>query len=252
MAACLALGPETVASHRSAAYLLDLDGIDNATVEVSVPANGRSHLNGAVVHRVKSIPRCDRGLIRGIPITNASRTLIDLDAVVKEETLELAVEDVLRRRITSVARLEWRLNDLCSRGRGGCGSLRHLLDQRVGDGPTENPLETKLTRAIRKSSLPKPRRQFEVKDGASVVARVDFAYPHERIAVEADGFRWHTSRPDWERDLQRRNDLQRLDWILIHVTDNGLRRGSGAVVAEIEAALRLRGASLFDEPRGFE
>ena len=50
------------------------------------------------------------------------------------------------------------------------------------------------------------------------MAIVDFAYPDIKLAIEAEGYRWHSSRARWERDLERRNELTALGWRVIHVT----------------------------------
>ena len=236
--ATLALGRGAVASHRGAAFLLDLDGIDVCTIETSVEGIRRSSLEGVIVHRVKKLPDCDVTYIRGVATTNASRTLVDLGGVADEETVELALEDALRRDLTSLPRLRWRIGDLCGRGRPGCATLRRLLEQREPMPPTESALETKLARVIRKSDLPTPVRQFDIRNGGRFVARPDFAYPNAKVAVEADSFRWHSSRAAWERELQRRNDLQRLGWQIVHVTKKDIDERADEVVEDIRAALR--------------
>ena len=221
--------------------LLSLDGVEPDTVEMTAPLGRRSSLEGVLVHRTRSLPACDVAVVCRIPSTNASRTLLDLGAVVDEEILELALEDALRRGLTSLPRLEWRISQLCKKGRAGCLPLRRLLDERRANAPTESALETKLARLIRKSDLPQPDRQYQVPAPSGQVMRVDFAYPREKVAVEADGYRWHSGRRDWERELRRRNDLQGRGWAVLHVTSADLRNSPDTVLENIRAALRARG-----------
>jgi hypothetical protein len=47
-------------------------------------------------------------------------------------------------------------------------------------------METLLARALRQNGLPAPVPQFEIFDQGRFVARVDFAYPDERIVIEYD------------------------------------------------------------------
>ena len=243
VAARFALGARTAASHRGAAFLLDLDGVDTPMIEVSVEGTARSPLEGVIVHRVKKLPECDITNIRGIPTTNAGRTLIDLGGVEGDETVEMALEDALRRGLTSLPRLRWRIEDLCRRGRPGCATVRRVLEQRGVHEPTASALETRLARLIRKSNMPTPVRQFEIRDGARFVARADFAYPDIKVAIEADSFRWHSSRAAWERELQRRNDMQKLGWMIIHVTRKDIDERPHKVVESIRFALHGRGRS---------
>ena len=119
--------------------------------------------------------------------------------------------------------------------------LRSVLRTRNAGPATQSALETRLARLIRKSDLPEPVRQFEIRDERRFVARPDFAYPHAKVAVEADSFRWHTSRAAWERELQRRNDMQKLGWLIIHVTRKDIGERPDEVVGNIRAALRRRG-----------
>ena len=239
-AACLALGERAAASHRAAGYILGLDGIDQPRVEVSIDSPRRSTLEGVVIHRVKSLPACDVSIVRSIPTTNASRTIVDAGAVVDEETVELLLEDALRRGLTTIPRLEWRMKELCGRGRAGCTALRNILRERESGRPTGSGLEVKLDRLIRRSGLPKPIRQYEIHDGSSFVARPDFAYPGVKVAVEADSYRWHTGRGAWERELERRNEMQRLGWLIIHVTKKDIQKRPGSVIDDLGSALKRR------------
>lgn len=106
-------GPETLASHRCAARLLGFEGVAFDGVEVYAP-----NIKGdkrTIVHRTTRLPDCDRAQVVGIPVTNASRTLLDLGAVVDEETVEIALEYALRKGMTSIRRLEWRLDEVGGR-----------------------------------------------------------------------------------------------------------------------------------------
>jgi very-short-patch-repair endonuclease len=79
--------------------------------------------------------------------------------------------------------------------------------------------------------------QHEVREGGRVLARVDFAYPDLRIAIEVDGYRWHSGRARWERDLGRRNDLTALGWRVVHVTSSDLAHRPDRIVRMIAQAL---------------
>ncbi len=173
-------------------------------------------------------------------MTSPSRTLVDLGAVVGEATLELALEDALRRRLTTIARLDWRLEELCAKGRGGCGRLRRLLEARRSERVTESGLETKLARLLRKGRLPAPTRQYEIFDRKRLVARGDFAYPGAKLIVEAHSYKHHSGRASWYRDIERDRRLGRLGWQVMYVTDEDLRRRPEKVIAEIRDALRDR------------
>ena len=241
MAAALAAGPGAVASHRAAAFLLQLEGVDDPVAELSVTGSSRSVPEGITVHVVTELPPCDLTVVRRIPTTNATRTLLDLGASVKDEAVELALEDALRRGLTTTARLNWRIAELCRQGRRGCGALKRVLEARGQQRePTASALESRVARLMRKHGLPTPVRQYEIRDHRRVVARLDFAFPDQRVAVEADSYRWHSGRIPWERELNRRNELQRRGWLVIHVTDRQMRERPSRIVEDIQNALATR------------
>ncbi|MCI0583809.1 MAG: endonuclease domain-containing protein [Chloroflexi bacterium] len=84
--------------------------------------------------------------------------------------------------------------------------------------------------------MPPPARQHRVKDQGGLVAVVDFAYPDLKLAIEADGYRWHTGRIRWEHDLARRNRLTALGWRVLHVTWSDIEQRSEELMARIAAA----------------
>jgi very-short-patch-repair endonuclease len=74
-----------------------------------------------------------------------------------------------------------------------------------------------------------PVPQFTVRgsDGA-FLARVDFAYPDLRIAIEYDGV-WHADRDQLRRDRRRLNGLVAEGWAVLHLTAADLRDPEGIV-----------------------
>jgi very-short-patch-repair endonuclease len=82
-----------------------------------------------------------------------------------------------------------------------------------------------------------PERQFEVRSYGKLVARVDFAYPQARLAIEVDGYRWHSGRARWQRDLQRRNRLIALGWRVLHATSEDIDGHPEVLIAMIETEL---------------
>jgi very-short-patch-repair endonuclease len=63
------------------------------------------------------------------------------------------------------------------------------------------------------------------------------AYSHARLAIEADGYRYHSGRVPWERDRARLNDLTLLGWRVIHVTWTEFTRRPARTIDAIARAL---------------
>jgi very-short-patch-repair endonuclease len=237
-AGVLWLGAPCAISHRAAAALWELDGFRSLVVELSTTRNRQSRRPETCVHRVGSLPRADVCIRSRLPVTTVARTIIDLATMAAPEDVELAMESAIRRRLTSPARLETQLRRAPAAMKG-----REKLVALLAHMPataTESALETRIWRVLLNAGLPEPIRQFEVLDGLRLVARLDFAYPEAGLAIEADGYRFHSGRSDWRRDLTRRNVLTGLGWTILHATWEDVRQPGGDLCDRVWAILTSR------------
>lgn len=233
LAACLYGGEEALISHLSAGAVWGLDGLSPGPIEILTTRRLRSP--GVRVHRVAHIPSTDRRVARRLAVTSVERTLVDLAGRLNEEELEIALDSALRLRLTAVPRVERRLAS-SPPSAAGRGVLSRLLNERRASLTSESPLETKLMRAIRRSSLPQPVSQHRVMDGTRFVGRFDLAYPEAKVIIEVDGYRWHSGRAAWQKDRRRDNDLNRLGWTVLRFTAEDLKEPD-AVIRQIKDAL---------------
>jgi very-short-patch-repair endonuclease len=74
-----------------------------------------------------------------------------------------------------------------------------------------------------------------VYDDVGFVARVDFAWPEQRVAVEYEG-RWHGERQHVATDRRRLNRLTAAGWTVIFVTAEDMQ-DPAQLLLRIEAAL---------------
>jgi very-short-patch-repair endonuclease len=240
MAACLSMGPCAAASHRSAAALLELSGFGPTILEISCVVR-RKPRPRVHVHRVPAFVTADLTTCGPIPTTTPARTLLDLGGVVSFERLEVALDDALHRGIVTLPRLRWQLQRAGKKGRPGTAALRLALEARSrGYVAAESALETRVLRLIADAGLPPPVRQYRLRQGGRVQARVDLAYPHSKVAIEADGYRYHSARVDWQRDRRVQNLLTVGGWLLLRITWEDVERRPEQVAAEIRAALSHR------------
>ncbi|MGY1604610.1 DUF559 domain-containing protein [Geodermatophilus sp. SYSU D00815] len=107
----------------------------------------------------------------------------------------------------------------------------------LADGLAESPQETRLRLLLHRSSLPRPVAQHVVRDAGGSVARVDFARPEARVAVEHEG-RWHGQNV--ARDRRRLNRLTAAGWTVVLVTAEDLA-DPAPLIARIAAALAASG-----------
>lgn len=235
MAACLAWGDGAVVSHRAAAALWRLAGFEPGPVELTVP-RGRARNAPGLVHR-NALLAPDAAALDGISVTTPARTLIDVASMAPRDAVEEALDDALRRGLVSIPRLRWRLDELGG-GRRGVGTMRGLiLDRDPSARLPGSGFERRVLRMLRRCGFPEPALQHEVRRDGRLVAVVDFAYPELRLAIEADGYRWHSGRARWLHDRRRSNKLTLLGWRIIHVTWDDLTDGREAVIDSIRNAM---------------
>jgi very-short-patch-repair endonuclease len=70
------------------------------------------------------------------------------------------------------------------------------------------------------------------------VARVDFAWPERKVALEYDGL-WHAEPGQFARDRRRLNRLREAGWTVVFVTAEDLR-SPRALVDRVARALSAR------------
>ena len=237
MAACLWGGPTAVASHRAAGDLWNLAGVETGFIEIAVDRCLRSE--SVIVHRLTAPPQWV--LHRdSIPVCDPTTTIFQLAAVLPPFRLEVALDCAMRLKLTHVGLLNDHLDRVARSGRNGVSIIRRLLAERDPDeAPTASTLEHLLSRLIRRYGLPRPVPQFSVFDGAGrFVARPDFAYPREKVAVEAQSYAFHHDRQQWEEDQRRLNRLVALGWRVIYVTARQMRQEPEVVAAQVRSTLQ--------------
>lgn len=242
LAACLRT--HGAASHRSAAALWRLSGFEPNIIEITTSRQVRPA--GVVMHRCRLTAK-EITSVGQIPVTSVNRTLLDLGAVSARVFVEAALTDALRQGSTTIHKLGRYLGRIGGKGRRGADVLRSILRD-LDDRSVQSVLELRLLRLLRKHRLPQPVAQLKIRRDTTVVARVDFAYPLIKLAIEADGYRYHGGNDAWKRDLDRRNALTALGWHVIHVTWADLASRPETVVEQVRDAIQsLSGASLGSE-----
>ena len=237
LAACLA-GP-AVASHRTGVVLIGVPGFSGTAVEVTSQRHRRRKSPDVIWHESFHLDPVDITHVAGIPTTTAARTLVDLATVLDDTGLLAVCNELLRRRLTSVAETVEVLDRLGAR-RHGAGRVRRVLDRRAADtgGIPESPLETEFEELLRRFALPTAVRQHVVVDGGEFVARLDFAYPDLRVDLEVDGARWHSADAAQARDHRRDAHLARLGWTVLRFTAWDIRFRPEWVATEVRSVLR--------------
>jgi very-short-patch-repair endonuclease len=237
VAACLWAGDGAVASHRAAAALWGLDGFDEGPLEVT--AAKKNQLSARFrVHRGVVAPKLVTG-IRGVPVTNAARTLLDLCTCVREERMQQVVDEALRKGLVSLDLLRRTVES--SPGCKGVRVLRGLVQQREpGYQPSASELQAATRRLLVAAGIEFVEEFVVTDDNGNFVARVDFKLVGSPVVVESDGRANHSSKLDWQHDLDRRNLLTALGLGVIHATWDKVTNRPDEFLAEVRDAQARR------------
>lgn len=233
MAAALACAPAAAVSHRSAAGLWKVGRRPDASSPVDITVAGRRGrgLDGIRAWCVTTLADDEWTRIAGIPVTTLGRTLVDFAAVAPASDLERAVARAERESLITPDGLDRLLERY--RGRPGNRALRAVLARAGGPALTESEAETIFLRdVVREGDLPTP------KVNAMVAGyRLDVYWPEHGVAVEIDGFRWHSSRPSFDRDRHRITRLAAAGIQVIPVTYRQITERPTATAVQIGQAL---------------
>jgi hypothetical protein len=239
LAVCLASGPGTVASFRSAAALWALPGFDAEILEITVPARQRTRLDGVHAHDSRVSGLRHVATLDRIPVSSPARVLCDLSALSTEVSpwmIERAVDDALRRKIVTMKALERVARDLAGRGRRRSTVTRAIVEARTpGYHPGESEPEKRIADLLERRGLPRPLPQHRVRVGRRTL-RVDLAYPELAIAIEYDSDAFHRTKSQLEADARRRNLLRLAGMTVLEFTS----ASSDREVIETVHAARLR------------
>ena len=180
-------------------------------------------------------------------VTTPERTIADLCAVSRASRAGKALDDALRKRMTTLPRLRDELEVRCGQGRKGSAVFRDLLSLRdERDGRLESEFEAATLRLLRNRRLPRVEPQFVVVEAGQRAPRLDFAYPAFRVGVEAHSYRHHSGLDPWNSDWARDNRLKVLGWVVLHYTWDEVHFEGERVIREIGGVLQSRGAELIE------
>ncbi|WP_249522823.1 endonuclease domain-containing protein [Modestobacter marinus] len=222
--------PHGVLSGASAAALWGLAdlALPEDDVEVTVaPGTPRGAAAGVAVRR-RLVPAAQVRPVEGVRATAPETTALELAARLAPDDAVVLLDRFVAARLTTLTTLQLTAAELSGRG---CRRARQATS--LADGLAGSPQETRLRLLLHRSPLPRPVAQHVVRRDGVFVARVDFAWPARRIALEYEGA-WHTTRI--AADRRRLEGLQAAGWRVLFVTAADLHSPAD-LLARIAAAL---------------
>jgi hypothetical protein len=223
--------PDAVVTGRSAAAFWGVDLLaPHHPVELTVPP-GRHPVRviGLTVRRSR-LPGDHVRRRYGTPVTTAAATAVRLAELLDQDDAVVAMDQLVAAKVVDLASIR-----ALAAARRGPGSRRARAAAELADGLAASPPETRLRLLLGRSALPRPVAQFEVFHDGLLIARVDFAWPDRKVALEYDGL-WHAETGQFAKDRERLNQLREAGWVVVFVTAADLRRPQ-RLLRRIAAAL---------------
>jgi hypothetical protein len=186
--------------------------------------------DGLVIHRREGAPMA---LVDGRPATSPEWTAVEVARGLHRPRALATLDAALRsgtcdRRSLLIATAR-------QAGRRGIVNVRELIP--LARPEAESPMESEARLAMHDGGLPAPELQFEIVDRNWQTWRVDFAWPDQKVAVEYDGFDWHSSQENFRRDRRKVAALREIDWTVVSIIDDDVRRRSWDMVHRIDNLL---------------
>ena len=226
------LPPGAAFSGRSAAWLHGLEMAPCDPIEVTMPEpTGSSRRAGASVRRTV-LARSEIVRRRGLPVTSALRTVVDLGGRDPQTEGVVAADLFLHAGLVSVAELRTYVAE--HPGVKGIARLRRVVG--LAEPNAESAMETRLRILLVLAGLPRPDVQVSIHDDQDhFLGRPDLFYSKQRLAIEYDGGNHRDRMVD---DNRRQNGLVGAGLRLLRFTAADVYGTPDLIAMQVARALR--------------
>ncbi|MGC4960601.1 DUF559 domain-containing protein [Gordonia sp. DT101] len=223
--AVLSAGPGSALYGSCAAWWHGLITKPSSTITVIAPhgRHGRP-VDGALVwHR--TVAPMDLTVVDGLTVTSIPLTVLDASVDIVVRVMDSAL---LREQVTLIE-----LVDTQHRNSGRRGSARSRIMLAAMSAGARSEAERKAVAVLSSS---------DVSGWATNVPAcgyiLDLAVVEHKIAIEIDGFAFHSDAEAFQHDRERQNVLVANGWTVLRFTWHDLTERPGWVLAQIRAAIR--------------
>lgn len=231
-AAVWSAGPNAAASGLAAAWWHQVTKYPPDTVEVTIPRTGHHPQRQGVRLRRRDLDPHDIVERRGLRVTALALTVVE--AAARRGGGAKLMDSALQRH-TELRDL-WRAH-LRNKGRHGSPAARRLLIA-AADG-ARSAAERLLIKLLREAQITGWKANYRL--GRYVI---DVAFPAHKLAIETDGWAFHSDQEDFQHDRVRQNEIALMGWQVLRFTWLDLTEYPQRVIAEIRFAIECRsGAS---------
>jgi hypothetical protein len=222
MAAVLACGEGAALSHWAAAAMWD---VMDWPQRLEVTSPGYHRRPGLLTHRSHTLLPGEVQRRRGVPVTAAARTVLDLQSRLTDPRLVRMVNDL--RRAGHLRDSAFR--QLCER------STR--VDRLLGEGGrTDSALEDLFTGFVNRHRLPMPEVNVHLMIGGRV-RQLDALYREAKLIIELDSWTFHSDRTTFEVDRAKDALALAEGYRTVRSTHRRLTQGGSQEAAIIQRVL---------------
>jgi hypothetical protein len=220
-AAAMAIGDDAAVSHISAAVLHGFwPYAIPSVVDVIVPRDVRSR-RGIRVHQASEFPVTTH---LDIPVTTPARTVLDLAATLySDNAFRRMVHEAQVQEKVTIEQLQ------CEARTGRPGAPRLAAEIADGAKPTRSGLEDWAVELLRCHDFP-PFETNVHPPGTPVWVEVDVLFPAERLVIEVDGGRWHSTPFRRRSDARKQAIVEAAGFRVLRVSEDD---DEAAVVARV-------------------
>lgn len=217
-------GDGAVLSGAAAAWWHGLVSAAPAEIEVTVPRSKHPRSCAGVRFRRRQLPAKDVTHRNGLQVTALPLTAIEAATVCGFDVLDTAIA-----RRTSLRAIE----AAHRRNLGRKGSRRGTLMLEAMASGARSGAERRFVAMLRRAGIRGWKANFRVSG-----AVIDVAFPALMIAIEIDGFAFHSDAQTFVRDRRRQNMLVAAGWTVLRFTWHDLVDDEAAVLDRVGAAIR--------------
>jgi very-short-patch-repair endonuclease len=217
-------GERAAASGLAAAWWHGLTRFAPEIVEVTVPRDSSGRRRPGSKPRRRDLAPADVVERRHLRATALPLTVIE--AAVRRRGGAKLMDWALQRDVE--LRELWRAH-LRNKGRYGSPAARRLL-QAASDG-ARSEAERLLVKLLREAGITGWRTNYPVGG-----YKVDVAFPGVKVAIETDGWAFHSDQEDFQQDRVRQNNIALLGWQTLRFTWLDLTEYPQRVIAVIRSA----------------
>jgi very-short-patch-repair endonuclease len=175
-------------------------------IEVTVPRNSNGRCRAGSRLRRRDLAPTDVVERNGLRVTALPLTVVE--AAARRGGGAKLMDSALQRHV-ELPQL-WRAH-LRNKGRHGSPAARRLL-QAASDG-ARSEAERLLVKLLRDNGITGWKANYPLSG-----YKIDVAFPKQKVAIETDGWAFHSSWDDFQNDRERQNKIALLGWQVLRFT----------------------------------